>query len=204
MNTNQNNVGKGYWLAWFLASVMGFGMGALLGVQSAYRSSHSDTSNAIMGLMIGIVMGAIGGYLQWVVLRERITGAGLWVLASALGFGLAIGATGVIGADENYGMAGILIGSVYGVAGGILQWLALRRKIARARWWLLANLLGSLVGVMGMPVVAAISEAGNWDLAVMTFGLLFGAGYGAITGAALVWMLRQSPSANIEGLATAH
>jgi len=38
----------------------------------------------------------------------------------------------------------------------------------------------------------------------MTFGLVFGAGNGAITGAALFWLLRQSPFSNIEGLATAH
>jgi len=29
MNANQVNTGRGYWLAWFLASTIGFGMGAI-------------------------------------------------------------------------------------------------------------------------------------------------------------------------------
>jgi len=38
----------------------------------------------------------------------------------------------------------------------------------------------------------------------LVLGLLFGAGLGAIPGAVLVWLLRQSPSSNIEDMATAH
>jgi hypothetical protein len=104
---------------------------------------------------------------------------------------------------ENDAMAGVLMASVFGGVSGILQWLILRRKVARAGWWLLANLLGSLVGVIAVPIAATLGEAGNWDLAVITFGLVFGAGNGAITGAALVWLLRQAPSSDIKGLATA-
>ena len=36
MNANQMNTGRGYWLAWFLASILGFGVGALLGIHVAY------------------------------------------------------------------------------------------------------------------------------------------------------------------------
>jgi hypothetical protein len=38
----------------------------------------------------------------------------------------------------------------------------------------------------------------------MVFGMVFGAGNGAITGAALIWLLRQSSSGDIESLATVH
>ena len=204
MNTNQMNSGRGYWLAWFLASSMGYGIGALLGLYFAYGIFDRDPFDIIMGATLGTVMGVTGGYFQWVVLRERIAGAGLWCLAGALGFALAMGV--IIAADtgENHAMAGFLIGSVFGVTGGILQWLILRRKVAQAGWWLLANLLGSLVGGLAIPIAIAIMDAGNWELGVMTFGLVFGAGNGAITGAALVWLLRRSPSSNVEGLATAH
>ena len=149
-------------------------------------------------------MGAAGGYFQWVVLRERIAGAGLWGLASALGFGSAMGAPAAANPAEYPAMAGVLILSVFGVVGGILQSLILRRKIPRAGWWLLTNLMGSLVGAISFPIAVAISETGNWGLALMTFGLVFGAGNGAITGAALLWLLRQSPSGDVEGLAAAH
>jgi hypothetical protein len=203
MNANQMNTGRGYWLAWFLSSVMGYGLGAILGVASAYRFSPSDTFDARGGITLGIVMGAIGGYFQWVVLRERIAGSGLWGLTSALGFGLAMGASLSANTGENDGMAVLLIGLVFGVAGGILQWLILRQKVARAGWWLLANILGALVGAIGVPIAATIGETGNWGLAVLTFGLVFGAGNGAITGAALLWLLRQPRSSDVDSLVTA-
>jgi hypothetical protein len=149
-------------------------------------------------------MGATGGYFQWVVLRERIAGAGLWGLASALGFGLAIGALIAPSTDETFAVAGLLMAAIFGVSSGILQWLILRRKVQRAGWWLLANLLGSWVGAIGAPVAGVIFDAGNWGLGVLTFGLVFGAGNGAITGAALLWLLRQSSSSDVESLAAAH
>jgi len=204
MNANQMNTGRSYWLAWFLASAMGFGVGAVLGGSFAYRYFPTDTFDAANGITLGIVMGATGGYFQWVVLRERIAGAGLWGFASALGFGSAMGAPAAANLAEHPAIAGFLILFVFGVVGGILQWLILRRKVPRAGWWLLANLLGSLVGAISFPIAVAISETGNWGLAMMTFGLVFGAGIGAITGTGLVWLLRQSAFKDVERLATAH
>lgn len=204
MNANQNNVGKGFWLAWFLASSMGYGIGAFLGLYFAYGIFNRDPFDVTMGVTLGTVMGATGGYFQWVVLRERIAGAASWGVASALGFGLTMGAIVAANTGENYVMAGVLIGSVFGVASGILQWLILRRKVPLAGWWLLANVLGSVVGAIALPIAGVILDAGKWELGVLTFGLVFGAGYGTITGAALVWLMRQSPSGNIDGLATAH
>jgi hypothetical protein len=203
MNTNQMNTGRGYWLAWFLASTIGYIFGAILGVSVAYGLFNRDPFDAVMGFTLGAVMGATGGYFQWVVLRERIAGAGVWGLASALGFGLAMGAMEATNASENYAMAVVLIGSIFGVVSGILQWLILRRKVARAGWWLLANLLGSLVGAIALPISAAFGETGHWTLAIITFGLVFGTGNGAITGGALIWLLRQSHSGHIENLAPA-
>lgn len=204
MNEDQNNVGKGYWLAWFLASVIGFGVGAVLGVSAANSLFPTKTFDVMNGITGGIVMGTIGGYVQWVALRERIAGTGLWGLASALGLGLAMVTPLAADPQANPAMAGLLVGTVFGLASGILQWLILRRKVTRAGWWLLANLLASLVGTIVFPVAVAISETGNWSLAILVFGMGFGASNGAITGAVLVWLLRQSPSGEMERMATAH
>jgi hypothetical protein len=204
MNANQMNTGRSYWLAWFLASVMGFGVGAVLGVSSAYRFFPPDTFATPHGITLGIVMGATGGYFQWVVLRERVAGAGLWGLASAVGLASAMGALLAANLAQNPAMAGLLVGIVFGLVSGILQWLILRQKVPRAGSWLLANLLGSLVGTIAFPIAVAISETGNWILAIIIFGTGFGAGNGAITGAVLVRLLRQSPTGDIERMATAH
>jgi hypothetical protein len=206
MNANQMNTGRGYWLAWLLASAMGYGMGAILGASFAWSFFASPTGgfDAVNGTALGLVAGATGGYFQWIVLRERIVGAGLWGLVSALGLGLAMGASAAADPAENPAMAGLVIAAIFGTASGILQWLILRRKVPRAGWWLPANLLGSLVAAIALPIAAAMGDADNWGPGVMAFGLVFGAGNGAITGAALIWLLHQSPSGDVEGLATVH
>jgi hypothetical protein len=142
MNTNQNNVGEGFWLAWVLASIMGFGVGALLGMHVAYGLFDRDGFDATLGITLGIVMGATGGYLQWVVLRERVARAGWWVLASTLGFAVAGAVLGTMDINENYVMAGILFAAMFGVAVGIMQWFVLRQKVIRAGLWILASIFG--------------------------------------------------------------
>lgn len=92
----------------------------------------------------------------------------------------------------------------FGLIGGIPQWLILRQKVARAGWWVLAVILGLLAGEMGFPIAIALSAAtGNDNLSTLIVAPLFAAGYGAVTGAALVWLLSQSPSSNAEDLAAA-
>jgi len=207
MNTERTNTGMGYWLAWVLASIMGLVVGALLGMSVAYGLFDRDVFDATIGITAGIVMGATAGYLQWVVLREKIARAGGWVLAGALGFTTTFGTLGAIGigeSNENYVMAGILFAAVFGIAGGVLQWLVLRRAgIARAGLWVPASSFGSLVAAIGFPISSAIGATGNYGLSAVVFGLLLGAGLGAIPGAVLMWLLRQSTSSKIEGLAVA-
>jgi hypothetical protein len=204
MNTERTNIGWGFWLAWVLASIMGFGMGALLGMSVAYGLFDRDGFDATIGISFGIVMGATGGFLQWVVLREKVAQAGWWVLASALGFAVAGGALGTIGVNGNYVTAGILFTAVFGVIAGIMQWLVLRQQVVRAGLWVLASIFGSLVSAISVPAASAINAAtDSYGLGAMVFGVLFGAGLGAIPGAALVWLLRQPQSSSVEGMATA-
>lgn len=208
MNTERTNVGWRFWLAWVLASIFGYVVGALLGMYVAYGFFDRDVFDATIGITAGIVMGATAGCLQWVVLREKVARAGAWILASTLGFTITLGTLGAIGigeSNESYVMAGLLFAAVFGVAGGVLQWLVLRRAgIARAGLWVAASIIGSLVTAIGFPMSSAIGMSGNYGLSAMVFGLLLGGGLGAIPGAVLVWLLRQSPSSKIEGMATAH
>jgi hypothetical protein len=205
MSTNRNNIGWGFWLAWVLATIIGFVVGALLGASVAYGLFDRDGFDATIGITAGIVVGATAGCLQWVVLREQVARAGWWVLASTLGFAISIGILGAIGIDENYVLTGILFAALFCITGGVLQWLVLRRAgIARAGLWLPASIFGSLVAAIGFPISFAIGTTGNYGLSAMVGGLLLGVGLGAISGAALVWLLRQAPSRNAEGLATAH
>ena len=101
-------------------------------------------------------------------------------------------------------MAGILGTIALGLVGGILQWLILRRQVERAEWWFVATMFGALVGEIGFPVSIAIGATGNYDLSTIVFGLIFGAGYGAITGAALVGLLSQAKPSHVDEMAATH
>ena len=205
MNTENSNSDRGLWLAWFLASLIGYALGMFLGAAVAYGLFDRAAFDGTMGLTLGIVMGTIGGFAQWVVLRERFAGAGWWILASALGFATVFSMGGTVRPNENPAMIGIRMAVAFGLVAGVPQWLILRQKVARAAWWVLANILGLLVGEMGFPISIAISAAtGNDNLSMLVVAPVFAAGYGAVTGAALVWLLNQSSSSNVEDLAAAH
>ena len=76
--------------------------------------------------------GAVAGVLQWLVLREKVSLAGWWVLASCTGWGLAM-ATGLttMVLFERGGILGLalspsLAGPVLGGVTGVLLFLLLR------------------------------------------------------------------------------
>jgi hypothetical protein len=64
-----------------------------------------------------------------------------------------------------------------------MQWLVLRWQVSRAGWWV-------LVSALGMGVSFALDQG---------VGLLVGT---AMTGIALVWVLRQPAQATQEGTAS--
>ena len=180
-------VGSRFWLQWVFASILGFAMGAAIG-------------NAITDLIFTALFGAVGGFMQWLVLRHRILGAGWWVLASTLGFAIApiaalagvMALSQIMSLDGNPLAAPILLGVLSGVLSAIFPWLILRRQFAQAGWWIPAHLLGSLLGgAIGIVTFHAVSVIGYYDFGWAAAGALFGAGLGAVTGITLVWFLRQ-------------
>lgn len=180
-------VGSRFWLQWVFASILGFAMGAAIG-------------NAITDLIFTALFGAVGGFMQWLVLRHRILGAGWWVLASTLGFAIApiaalagvMALSQIMSLDGNPLAAPILLGVLSGVLSAIFPWLILRRQFAQAGWWIPAHLLGSLLGgAIGIVTFHAVSVIGYYDFSWTGAGAMFGAGLGAVTGITLVWFLRQ-------------
>jgi hypothetical protein len=187
MNTERTNIGTGFWLQWVLASMLGFAAGAAMG-------------NAVTDWAFTALFGAVGGFMQWLVLRRQIAAAGWWMLASTLGFAIApiaaiagvMAMSQVMSLDGNPMAAPILLGVLFGVLSAIMPWLVLRRQLARAGWWVPAHLLGSLVGgAMGIVAFHVMALIGFYQFPWAAAGAMFGAGLGAITGITLVWLLRQ-------------
>ena len=82
--------------------------------------------------VIGFVGGAIAGLMQWFVLRQQVSRAGWWVLASTVSWAvLGLVAEGMIRRFLTFGvgLAGGVVG--LGVTGLALVWL-LRRPIPEA------------------------------------------------------------------------
>jgi hypothetical protein len=208
MTVERNRIGWGFWLQWVLASTVGmfvghilaFFTGALTGFALEFLDPFTDLAlgpwdplnDLVGGIGLGIGLGIGVGVLQWLVLRRRVTGVGWWVLTSAAGCYGIIQAM-FLGFPESAEMSYVsLLGltvvvALGGAVTGILQWLVLRRQVSRAGWWVLASTVG-----WGLSVTVAgafwwgvdISDAG-WALVVT------GAVLGAVTGGALVWLLRQ-------------
>jgi hypothetical protein len=176
-------VGWGFWLWWVLASTMGWAVGARVGVAvgsfgepPGFEAAQSVPTIIVAGYLGVAVGGILVGVLQSLVLRRKIARAGWWVLAgvgAAAVIGVVVFGVGVVNTDVGW----VVGASLFGIVVGVLQWLVLRRQVARAGWWVLASAVGWFVG---MPVGGVL----DWPA--------LGAAYGAITGIALVWLLRQS------------
>ncbi len=192
MKTNQKSIGFGVWLTWVLASTLGFGVGAVLGIIILIAAQVPE--GTAFPILFGIIFGAVGGLAQWLVLRRQIPDSGLWIPFNALGLMLAIATSASMAPP--IGNPFLVVAVIYGLIGGFLQWLILEKRGVSIGWWIAASLLGSFLGsVLNGPTAAAIP----WDefglsakflLSFFFLGVPFGLGVGIITGGVLVWFLR--------------
>jgi len=204
MQTRNAKPGWSTWLQWVAASILGFALGAAMGNAIAVSIPSTACANLwclLPGLdltVLLVVLGLAGGFMQWLTLRRYIAKGGWWIPASGLGFppALLIAMVAGISLGGDSLAAPILMGVVFGVLSGIMPWLVLRRHVARAGWWIPAHLLGTLVGgALGIIAFHSVGLFGFYQFAWAVAGAIFGAGLGAITGIALVWLLRPSFSA---------
>lgn len=169
-------VGWRIWLLWVLASVVGWGVGGVV-LGPVFRVVEPAFGPLVGGVVVGTIGGAALGVLQWLVLRWQLARAGWWIVASTVGWAAGGAAFGLVG----------------GALAGFLQWLVLRRRLVRAGWWIAASTVGWAIG----PVIVLFGGViGEMDAAliVLLVAVLWGIGGlvgGAITGAVLVWLLRQ-------------
>ena len=132
---------------------------------------------------------------QWIVLHRYVNRAILWLLLTTAGLFIALYVGLFVGvAAAASAMAGTRIGSplilafvVGGAVLGLPQWLLLLQAGRRAVSWIIAS---GIAGIALGPVALGADGAsfrGRSDLLEITE---HSAIYGAITGVALVWLLR--------------
>jgi hypothetical protein len=209
------------WLQWILANAIGetVGLGATLLLGAFLLVQAEPTIGALpaaaLGVLAGTVIeGSIVGTAQWLVLRRPLDHMRwrTWVLATALGACIAwtlgmIPSTLLFTAPDSgaatpgeisdlmiYTLAaamGIALGSILGAA----QWLALRRHLPKAGWWIPTNALAWMLGMVVVFLGTSFIPAGGITVPVALILLLFvvaaGAVVGAVHGLILIWLLHQ-------------
>ena len=209
------------WFQWILANTVAetVGLGGTLLIGAFLLLQVENTIGAVPAAALGVlaatvIEGSVVGTAQWLVLRRPLKSMKwrTWVLATALGAFVAwtLGMipstflftgpdTGVAAPSEMsdlliYALAagmGLVVGSILGVP----QWLALRRHLPKAGWWVLANALAWMVGMvvvfMGTSFIPAEGITVQVALLLLLFVVIAGAVVGAVHGLVLIWTLRQ-------------
>ena len=181
------SVGLNLWAWWVVATTVGIIVGAPVAAaidQANWAMAIQPSRRFIVWALEGAMLGAGIGIMQWLVLRQQISKAGWWILANILGIATAAVILDVFPADASWIMTGVSI-IILGAIIGIAQWLVLWWQIPKANLWIIANILGVSAG--GALGVGVIGESNVGAVVSMTL-------FGAITGGALIWLLKQPPS----------
>ncbi|MGQ0550629.1 MAG: hypothetical protein ACT4PY_13280 [Armatimonadota bacterium] len=138
------------------------------------------------GALAGFVAGACLGIAQWVGLRQLVPLTGGWILASGIGLsaGLALGIAAF--GTRTDGVALVLRGALTGAVLGLGQWILLRQHATGAAQWIPAIAVGWALGWTVTRAVGVDLSKG-WTV----FGLSGAAVFAALSGLALMWLLRE-------------
>lgn len=190
-----------FWTTWFVWVTAGEFAGFL-----APAVAGALTSSALLLVLAGVVEGAVLGAAQCLVLRRAIPGisAPHWigVTATAAGFAWAV-ALLLVQFSEPLGTLPLpLLLSIAAFVGmsvllsmGVGQWLVLHHHIPRASRWVWANAVAWCAGLLVFTAVTTpLWQPGQPAVTVALIGalggLLMAATMAAVTGAALVRLLR--------------
>ena len=199
MEVNRPDIEWNLGLRWMLATILGYTVGWAMSLPIGWA-----VGGVVGGGITGAMVGGIVGITQWVVLRQRLSWAGWWVLASILGYAVGLSLANLVSNAVNTATGGdisLALGpAIVGATVGGTQWVLLQRQVASAGWWVPA----SVVGVVGGGLLGDISRALSLQVG-FTFGFtigfaIFGAVYGAITGIAMIWIIQKPKATNVRSV----
>jgi hypothetical protein len=174
-----------YWLWWTAATLGGWLIGYLINnlIIAAFNLTEEVLAQSarpelmLASILAMVSMGLSVGLLQWLVLRREVPSATLWVPATAFGFA-----------------AGIWLGLAFmGLGTGLAQWWVVRQTFSKGSWWpTISAVIWPLGYLAGGAVGGALISVTNSQLLAGGIGILVtGLIIGAVTGAVLLWMLRE-------------
>jgi hypothetical protein len=176
------------WLQWIFVTVSGF-LISLYWVEIGFRPEIELYQTLIGGIVIGIA--------QWLILRQKIDHAWVWIIATGIAWlliGSSLGTMGWIVPRTNLMLLRSLYGMIDGIKAGtilgIIQWIVLRRNVFHAWRWIVGNSAAWGIGLaMGWGMGAILQVRTGLFLGEVA-GLIWGwVVIATITGGILVTLL---------------
>ena len=180
----------GLWLGWTLATAGGMLIGFLPALLLV-----NVLNLGLAQIIVPVLAGTIVGLAQWMALRRFLVAHSDWILATgsswALGYVLGLFLIQHMPATALGGILGYLL---FGAIVALVQWPLLRREIPHLLVWMIASAIGWTAGFWTSQAVLSlfyngslIAPAVSTTVIAVTSGLVAG----AITGLALVWIVRK-------------
>ena len=179
----------GLWLGWTLATAGGMLLGFLPTILLV-----NILDLGLAQIAVPVLAGTVIGFAQWLVLRRYVTASTQWEwtegISWAAGYILGLLLIQVLPSSVFVVFIGYFL---FGVIVALLQWPVLRREIPQAFTWLLASAIAWAVGYWVSQAVLSLFTDPLIDPVVGTAVIAITSGLvaGAITGLALIWIVRK-------------
>lgn len=181
----------GLWLGWTLATAVGMLLGFL---PSLLLVNVLDLQWA--RIIVPLLAGFLIGLAQWAVLRNYLVESTDWILAGGTSWavGYALGLF-LINSLSSTALGGVIGFALFGAIIAVVQWPLLRREIPNIWSWILANIMGWTSGFylsqIALNIFFSNDPAINPIVSTSFVSMVTGLTAGAITGLALVWIVRK-------------
>lgn len=153
----------------------------------AFVGPMDDLFSAAVG---GAAAGVLIGTGQVIVLRRHVGMTGGWIFSTAVGLALGNTVGSVLNGGGTQTVDLLILGVTAGIAVGVVQFALLREYLQRAILW---PLVVTLAWPLGWLVTVSIGT--NVRLGYVVFESFGGLLFAALTGLALIFMVRASNEA---------
>ena len=179
----------GLWLGWTLATAGGMLLGFLPTILLV-----NVLNLGLAQIAVPVLAGTVIGFAQWLVLRRYITASTHWDWTDGISWaaGYILGLLLIQALPSTVFV--VFIGYfLFGAIVALVQWPVLRREIPQVLTWLVASAIAWAVGYWVSQAVLSLFTDPLIDPVVGTTVIAVTSGLvaGAITGVALIWIVRK-------------
>lgn len=213
MNENRTSIDWIFWLSYVLFSTLGYGIGGAISLWMIIFGGWPISINFLAIIVLsGSIAGAAVGLIQWQAIRLKSpqVDKSLWMVWNVAGFAIIWMLMHRVMVTLAYSMPLIfsltlIIGPIWGLLSGTIQWYALRRQIRHpAIWFTLSPLSGIVVMTIGWSslfiLISYNVDSGIGVDKILTLGIYWtlaswfigGFLYGLISGSLLTRLMRET------------